>query len=72
MKEWENGEDCTVGSFIICPHPQIILDRSTQEMRLVGCMAHMGEERKLYKVWVGKPEGKRPLEIPRHRWKDGI
>jgi hypothetical protein len=23
-----------------------------------------------YKIWVGKPEGKRPLGIPRHRWKD--
>jgi hypothetical protein len=32
----------------------------------------MGEERKMYKVLVGKPEGKRPLERPRHRWEDGI
>jgi hypothetical protein len=32
----------------------------------------MGEERKLYKVLVGKPEGKRPLRRPRHRWEDGI
>jgi hypothetical protein len=32
----------------------------------------MGEERKLYKVFVGKPEGKRPLERPRHRWEDGF
>jgi hypothetical protein len=32
----------------------------------------MGEERKAYKVLVGKPEGKRPLERPRHRWEDGI
>jgi hypothetical protein len=32
----------------------------------------MGEERKVYKVLVGKPEGKRPLERPRHRWEDGI
>jgi hypothetical protein len=28
----------------------------------------MGEERKVYKVLVGKPEGKRPLGRPRHRW----
>jgi hypothetical protein len=26
----------------------------------------------VYKVLVGKPEGKRPLERPRHRWEDGI
>jgi hypothetical protein len=32
----------------------------------------MGEERKVYKVLVGKPEGKRPLERPRRRWEDGI
>jgi hypothetical protein len=32
----------------------------------------MGEERKVYKVLVGKPKGKRPHERPRHRWEDGI
>jgi hypothetical protein len=32
----------------------------------------MREERKLYKVLVGKPEGKRPLGRPRRRWEDGI
>jgi hypothetical protein len=32
----------------------------------------MEEERKLYKVLVGKPEGKRPLGRPRHRWGYGI
>jgi hypothetical protein len=32
----------------------------------------MGEERKVYKVLVGKLEGKRPLGRPRHRWEDGI
>jgi hypothetical protein len=32
----------------------------------------MGEGRKVYRVLVGKPEGKRPLERPRHRWEDGI
>jgi hypothetical protein len=32
----------------------------------------MGEERKAYRVLVGKPEGKRPLGRPRRRWEDGI
>jgi hypothetical protein len=32
----------------------------------------MGEEWKVYKVLVGKSEGKRPLERIRHRWEDGI
>jgi hypothetical protein len=31
----------------------------------------MGEGRNVYRVLVGKPEGKRPFERPRHRW-DGI
>jgi hypothetical protein len=35
-------------------------------------MWHAWEERKLYKVLVGKPEGKRPLERQRCRWEDGI
>jgi hypothetical protein len=32
----------------------------------------MGEERKLYKILVGKSEGKRPLGRPRRRWQYGI
>jgi hypothetical protein len=32
----------------------------------------MGEERKVYKVLVGKPEGKTPLGKQRLRWEDGI
>jgi hypothetical protein len=32
----------------------------------------MGEERNVYRVLMGKPEGKRPLGRPRRRWEDGI
>jgi hypothetical protein len=32
----------------------------------------MGEGRKLYKVLMGKPEGKRPLVRSRRRWEDGM
>jgi hypothetical protein len=32
----------------------------------------MGEERKVYKVLVGKPEGRRPLGRPRRRWKHEV
>jgi hypothetical protein len=35
-------------------------------------VARMGEERKVYKVLVRKPEVKRPLGRPRRRWEDGI
>jgi hypothetical protein len=41
-------------------------------MRWAGNVARVGEERKLYKVLVGKPEGKRPLGNPRRRWEDGV
>jgi hypothetical protein len=32
----------------------------------------MGERRGIYRVLMGKPEGKRPLGRPRHRWEDNI
>jgi hypothetical protein len=32
----------------------------------------MGEERGVYRVLVGKPEGKKPMGRPRHRWEDNI
>jgi hypothetical protein len=32
----------------------------------------MGERRGIHMVLVGKPEGKRPLGRPRHRWEDNI
>ena len=35
-------------------------------------MARMGEGRRVYRVLAGKPEGKRSLERPRHRWEDNI
>jgi hypothetical protein len=57
--------------YTICTHPQISLGMS-RRMRWAGHVARMGEERKLYKVLVGKPEGKRPLGRPKLRWEDGI
>ena len=41
-------------------------------MRWVGRVTRMGERRAIYRVLVGKPEGKRPLGRPRHRWEDNI
>jgi hypothetical protein len=43
-----------------------------RRMNWAGHVARMGEERKLCKVWVGKPEGKRSLRNPRRKWEDGI
>jgi hypothetical protein len=39
-------------------------------MRWAGHVARMGEGRGVYRVLVGKPEGKRPLGRPRRRWED--
>jgi len=41
-------------------------------MRWAGHVARMSEERGVYRILVGKPEGKRPLGRPRHRWVDNI
>jgi hypothetical protein len=52
--------------------PDIIRQGKSRRMRWAGHVARMGEERKVYKVLMGKPEGKRPLGRPRRRWEDGI
>ena len=39
---------------------------------MAGHVARMGEGRGVYRVFVGKTEGKRPLGRPRHRWEDDI
>jgi len=44
----------------------------SRRMRWVGHVARMGEGRAVYRVLVGKPEGKRPLGRPRRRWEDKI
>jgi len=41
-------------------------------MRWAGHVARMGEERRLYRVFVGKPEGRTPLGRPRRRWVNNI
>ena len=45
---------------------------TSRRMRWSGHVARMGEERGLYRVFVGKPEGKSPLGRPRRRWADNI
>ena len=48
---------------------RVIKSRRT---RWAGHVARIGEERGVYRVLVGKPEGKRPLGRPRRRWMDNI
>jgi len=44
----------------------------SRRMRWAGHVARMGEERGVYRVLVGKLEGKRPLGRPRPRWVDNV
>jgi len=41
-------------------------------MRWAGHVACVGERRGVYRVLMGKPEGRRPLGRPRRRWEDNI
>jgi uncharacterized protein (DUF1499 family) len=50
----------------------IIRQIKTRRMRWVGHVARMLEERKVYRVLMGKREGKRPLGRPRRRLEDEI
>jgi len=52
--------------------PNIVWMIKSRRMSLAGHVALMGERRCIYRVLVGKPEGKRPLGRPRPRWKDNI
>jgi hypothetical protein len=48
-------------SFIIYTLPSIIRIIKSRRMRWAGHVAQMGEKRNVYRLLVGKPEGKRPL-----------
>jgi hypothetical protein len=50
----------------------IIRQIKSRRMRWAGHVERMGEERNVYRVLMGKPEGKRPFGRPRCRWEDGI
>jgi hypothetical protein len=57
---------------ILYSSPNIIRQIKSSRMKWAGHVAHMGEERNVYRVLVEKPERKRPLARPRCRWEDGI
>jgi hypothetical protein len=44
----------------------------SRRMRCAGHVVRIRERRGVYTVLVEKPEGNRPLGIPRHRWEDNI
>jgi len=48
---------------------RMIKSKRTRWVEHVACM---GEMQNAYNSLVGKPEGKRPLRRPKHRWEDNI
>ena len=52
--------------------PNIMRVIKSRRMRWTGHVARMGEEREVYRVLVGKSEGRRPLGRPRRRRVDNI
>jgi hypothetical protein len=56
----------------LCSSPNMIKMIKSRRTRWAGHVARMGEKRNAYSILVGKPEGKRPLGIPRRRWVDNI
>jgi hypothetical protein len=52
--------------------PSIIRIIKSRRLRWAGHVARMGPNRNVYRLLVGKPEGKRPLGRPRRRWVDNI
>jgi len=52
--------------------PAIFRVIKLRRMRWAGHVARMGVRRVVYRIFVGKPEGKRPLGRPRRRWEDNI
>jgi hypothetical protein len=61
-------------NFIFCSYssPNINKQIKSRRIRWAGHVACMGGDRKLYRVLVGKPEGKIPFARPRRRWEDEI
>jgi hypothetical protein len=52
--------------------PNIVRVIKSRKMRWAGHVVRMGEGRGVYRVLVGRPGGKGPLERPRRRWEDNI
>jgi hypothetical protein len=68
--EWRKLHSGELHNFY--PSPDIIRQIKSRRIRWAGHVARTGEGRNVYRVLVGKPDGKRPLERPRCRWEDGI
>jgi hypothetical protein len=64
--------DCENYELLVQDNPSIIRMIKPKRMRWTGHVVRMGEKRNACRILVGKPEGVRPLGIPRRRWVDNI
>jgi hypothetical protein len=70
MGEWRKLHNKELNG--LCSLPNIVQVIKSRRLRWAGHVARMGEGRGVYRVLVGKPEGKRLLGRPRHRWEDNF
>jgi hypothetical protein len=70
IREWRKLHNKELHSLYILPH--IIRVIKSMRIRWASYVACMVGKRNLYRILVGRPEGKRPLGRPRRRWVDNI
>jgi hypothetical protein len=68
--EWRKVHNGELNDLYSSPNTVQVI--KSGRMRWAGHVACMGERRGIYSNLVGKPEGKKPLGRPRHRWEDNI
>jgi hypothetical protein len=68
--EWRNLHNEELND--LYPSPSIVREIKSRRIRYAGHVASMRARGGIYRVLVGKPEGKRPLGRPRSRWEDNI
>ena len=70
IKEWRRLHNKELYAHYSSPY--IIRVIKSRRLRWAGHVAHMVESRGAYRILVGKPEERRPLERPKRRWEDNI
>jgi len=68
--EWRRLHNVELNDLYSSPNNVRVI--KSRRMRWAGHVAHIGEERGVYRVLVAKPEGRRPLGKPRRRLVDNI
>ena len=68
--EWRRLHNEELHSLYRSPNTAMVI--TSRRLRWAGHVARMEEGRGAFKIWTGKPTGKRPLGRPRCRWEDNI